>query len=118
MAPVEDVHSVYARLRREDPVHPVETPMGRSVFVSRFADVHAVLKDHETFSSRSNGDRGIGKSGGTPFAWRDTRQFGSRASSRVYEHNGDIPEDHVIHHQDEDPLNCDVTDQVGRSSSL
>ncbi len=59
MAPIEDVHSVYSRLRREDPVHKMETPFGESAFVSRFADVHTVLKDDETFSSRSNGDRGI-----------------------------------------------------------
>ena len=59
MEPVEDVHSVYARLRREDPVHRVDTPMASSVFVSRFSDVHAVLQDDETFSNRSNGDRGI-----------------------------------------------------------
>lgn len=60
MSPVEDVHSLYARLRREDPVHRMETPSRASVFVSRFADVSTVLKDHETFSSRSNGERGIG----------------------------------------------------------
>ena len=59
MEPIEDVHSVYARLRREDPVSRMETPMFKGFFVSRFADVHAVLKDDETFSSRSNGERGI-----------------------------------------------------------
>jgi cytochrome P450 len=59
MDPIEDVHSVYARLRREDPVHRLEAPLNAGVFVSRFADVHTVLKDDETFSSRSNGERGI-----------------------------------------------------------
>ena len=59
MDPIEDVHSVYARLRRGDPIQRMETPFGESVFVSRFADVHRVLKDDETFSNRSNGDRGI-----------------------------------------------------------
>jgi len=43
MAPIEDVHSLYARLRREDPVHRMETPSHPSVFVSRFAEVYAVL---------------------------------------------------------------------------
>ena len=59
MAPVEDVHSVYARLRSEDPVHWMKSPLYTGVFVSRFADVHTVLKDDESFSSRSNGERGI-----------------------------------------------------------
>jgi cytochrome P450 len=59
MAPIEDVHSVYAQLRKDDPVHWMKAPLSSGVFVSRFADVHTVLKDDETFSSRSNGERGI-----------------------------------------------------------
>ncbi|GAF79115.1 unnamed protein product, partial [marine sediment metagenome] len=59
MAPIEDVYSVYARLRREDPVHRMDTPLFKGFFVSRFADVHEVLKDDVSFSSRSNGERGI-----------------------------------------------------------
>ncbi len=60
MNPVEEVHGLYARLRREDPVHRMEVASRPTVFVSRFADVCAVLKDHETFSSRSSDERGIG----------------------------------------------------------
>jgi len=59
LEPIEDIHSVYARLRRDEPVRRIESPFFKGVFVSRLAEVHAVLRDDETFSSRSNGDRGI-----------------------------------------------------------
>jgi cytochrome P450 len=59
LEPVADPYSVYARLRREEPVRAIETPFFQGYFVSRFDDVRAILKDDELFSSRSNGERGI-----------------------------------------------------------
>ncbi|MGH7820018.1 MAG: cytochrome P450, partial [Candidatus Binatia bacterium] len=60
MAPIANPYPLYARLRREEPV--AEAWPGVSVFVSRYDDVHAILKDHERFSSGSNanGERGVG----------------------------------------------------------
>jgi cytochrome P450 len=46
----EDPYPTYQRLRDEDPVHHAETD---DIWViSRHADVHAVLRDDETFSNR------------------------------------------------------------------
>jgi cytochrome P450 len=59
MAPIEDPYSVYAELRRSEPVKRVETLFSKGYFVSRFEDVHTVLKHDEIYSSRSNGERGI-----------------------------------------------------------
>jgi cytochrome P450 len=58
MAPIADPYALYARLRREQPV--AEALPGVAVFVSRYDDVVAVLRDHDRFSSRSNAERGIG----------------------------------------------------------
>lgn len=60
MAPIADPYSLYARLRREEPVAEADRLPYPAVFVTRFDDVHAVLKDHQTFSNRSNAERGIG----------------------------------------------------------
>ena len=59
IAPIEDPYSLYAQLRREAPVKRMNYPARPTFFVSRFDDVHAVLKDHQGFSNRSN-ERGIG----------------------------------------------------------
>jgi cytochrome P450 len=59
IAPIEDPYSLYARLRREAPVKRMNFPARPTFFVSRFDDVHTVLKDHPRFSNRSN-ERGIG----------------------------------------------------------
>ncbi|MGH7338029.1 MAG: cytochrome P450, partial [Myxococcota bacterium] len=57
-APIADPYPLYVRARREAPV--VEILPGVSFFVSRYADVAAILRNHELFSSRSNAERGIG----------------------------------------------------------
>ncbi len=59
MSDVPDPYPAYARLRREDPVALLDLPLGPAFFVSRYADVAAVLRDNVLFSSRSNAD-GIG----------------------------------------------------------
>ena len=59
IAPIEDPYSLYAELRREAPVKRMNFPARPTYFVSRFDDVHAVFKDHQRFSNRSN-ERGIG----------------------------------------------------------
>ena len=60
MAPISDPYRLYARLRRELPIAEIGPRPHPGVFITRFDDVHRVLKDHETFSSRSNAERGIG----------------------------------------------------------
>ena len=59
MAPIADPYPLYARLRREEPVKEIGWSGHPSVFVTRFDDVHAILRNHELFSSRSNAERGI-----------------------------------------------------------
>lgn len=59
MSEVADPHSVYARLRAEDPVPLVDLPLQPGYLVTRYADVVRVLKDGTLFSSRANA-RGIG----------------------------------------------------------
>lgn len=59
MSPVRDVHSVYSRLRQEKPVLQVNSDLGESWLVTRYADVSRILQDAETFSSSGNA-RGIG----------------------------------------------------------
>jgi cytochrome P450 len=54
MSPVADPYSVHARLRREEPVKRLELPMGPGCMVTRYADVHAILTDAVTYSSRAN----------------------------------------------------------------
>lgn len=57
--PVPDPYPVYARLRREQPVVPLDGPMGANFYVTRYDDALAVLKNAKRFSSRGNA-RGIG----------------------------------------------------------
>lgn len=59
MSPIIDPHSVYKRLRDEQPVIPVNSMMGVSYMITRYDDVLMVLKDGKTFSARANA-RGIG----------------------------------------------------------
>lgn len=59
MSPVENVHPVYARLRREKPVEFISSELGDSFLVTRYQDVGRILRDAETFSSSANA-RGIG----------------------------------------------------------
>lgn len=59
MTEVADPHSVYARLRREDPLPLIDLPLQPGYFVTRYDDVVRVLKDATLFSSRANA-RGIG----------------------------------------------------------
>ncbi len=58
MSPVPDPYSVYRRLRREQPVLRIQSPMGEAFLITRYDDVLAVLKNAATFSSRANA-RGI-----------------------------------------------------------
>ncbi len=58
MAPIANPYALYARLRREQPV--ADALPGGAVFVSRYDDVVAILRDHDRFSSRSNAERGVG----------------------------------------------------------
>jgi cytochrome P450 len=74
MAPIEDPYSVYAELRRSDPVKRVETLFSKGYFVSRFEDVHTVLKHDEIYSSRSNGERGIALVMGRTIVGMDGRE--------------------------------------------
>lgn len=60
MSPIEDVHPVYAQLRREDRLPFVKSDLGDSWLVTRYDDVGRVLKDAETFSSQAN-SRGVGQ---------------------------------------------------------
>ena len=60
MAPIPDPYRLYARLRQKEPVAEIGPRPFSGVFVTRFDDVQAILKDHETFSNRSNAERGIG----------------------------------------------------------
>jgi cytochrome P450 len=59
MSPVADPYSVYAELRRREPVKRLELPMGPGYVVTRYADVHTILTDAATFSSHANAN-GIG----------------------------------------------------------
>jgi cytochrome P450 len=59
MSPVEDPYSIYAELRRNEPVKLLDLPMGPGWIVSRYDDVHTVLTDPLRFSSRANAN-GIG----------------------------------------------------------
>jgi cytochrome P450 len=59
MSPVRDVHSVYARLRRESPVEFVKSELGQTWLITRYDDVNRILHDAKTFSSAANA-RGIG----------------------------------------------------------
>ena len=74
MAPIEDPYSVYAELRRSEPVKRVETLFSKGYFVSRFEDVHTVLKHDEIYSSRSNGERGIALVMGRTIVGMDGRE--------------------------------------------
>jgi cytochrome P450 len=74
MAPIEDPYSVYAELRRSDPVKRVDTVFSKGYFVSRFEDVHTVLKHDEIYSSRSNGERGIALVMGRTIVGMDGRE--------------------------------------------
>lgn len=73
MSPVEDPYPVYARLREESPVLPVNTMMGVNYLVTRFDDVAMVLRDAGTFSSRANA-RGIGMVMGRTLLEMDGRE--------------------------------------------
>jgi cytochrome P450 len=54
MSPVADPYSAYSRLRRDEPVKRLDLPMGPGFVVTRYADVHTILTDAATFSSRAN----------------------------------------------------------------
>ncbi|MBJ19153.1 MAG: cytochrome P450 [bacterium] len=58
-AAIEDPYSLYARARRETPVLEVAGFGSPARFLMRFEDVQSALRDWETFSSVSNGERGI-----------------------------------------------------------
>jgi cytochrome P450 len=58
-APIENPYALYARARHTTPVLEV-VGFGRpAMMLTRFDDVQSALRDWETFSSASNGDRGI-----------------------------------------------------------
>jgi cytochrome P450 len=59
MSPIVDPYAVYKRLRAEQPAIPVNSIMGINYMITRYADVLAILKDGQAFSSRANA-RGIG----------------------------------------------------------
>jgi cytochrome P450 len=59
MSPVPDPYPIYKKLRDGQPVIPLNTIMGVTHMVTRYADVAAILKDGKLFSSRGNA-RGIG----------------------------------------------------------
>ncbi len=59
MSPVADPYSVYARLRRDDPLPLLDMPMGPAYLVTRYADVRAVLSDPVLYSSHANAN-GVG----------------------------------------------------------
>ncbi len=58
-APIENPYALYARARRETPVLEVAGFGSPAKFLTRFDDVQTALRDSETFSSASNGERGI-----------------------------------------------------------
>jgi len=58
-APIEDPYALYARARRETPVLTCSEAGLASYLVTRYDDVRLALRDHERFSSASNGERGI-----------------------------------------------------------
>lgn len=59
MSEVPDPYTVYARLRREEPVVLLDLPMAPGYMVTRYEDVTTVLKDAALYSSRANA-KGIG----------------------------------------------------------
>ena len=59
MSPVADPYSVYRRLRDQQPVISLRSPLGLTYMVTRYDDVLGVLKNTSLFSSRANA-RGIG----------------------------------------------------------
>lgn len=59
MSPIRDPYPVYHRLRHEQPVVHVESPMGTAYLVTRYDDVVGILKNTALYSSRAN-QRGIG----------------------------------------------------------
>ena len=59
MSPIVDPHTVYKRLRNEQPALAINTMMGQLYMITRYDDVLAILKDGKTFSSSANA-RGIG----------------------------------------------------------
>ena len=59
MSPVRDPYTVYRRLRHEQPVIQLESPMGTAYLVTRYDDVLGILKNPTAFSSQAN-QRGIG----------------------------------------------------------
>jgi cytochrome P450 len=59
MSPVRDPYPIYRRLRREQPVVHLQSPMGTAYLVTRYSDVLSLLKNTALFSSRANA-RGIG----------------------------------------------------------
>jgi cytochrome P450 len=59
MSAVPDPYPVYERLRRDEPVKCVGSPMGPVHMVTRYDDVLSVLKDGSLYSSRANA-KGIG----------------------------------------------------------
>jgi hypothetical protein len=48
MSPVRDVHSVYARLRRERPVEFIKSDLGETWLITRYDDVNRVLRERAT----------------------------------------------------------------------
>ncbi|MBI3784080.1 MAG: cytochrome P450 [Deltaproteobacteria bacterium] len=59
MSEVADPYSVYARLRRDEPVKLLDLPMQPGYVVTRYEHVVAVLRNAALFSSRANA-KGIG----------------------------------------------------------
>lgn len=59
MSPLRDPYPVYRRLRHEEPVTHVQSPMGTAYLVTRYDDVVTILKNTTLYSSRAN-QRGIG----------------------------------------------------------
>ena len=59
MSPVPDPYRIYRRLRREQPVLLLNSPMGVTYLVTRYDDVLAILKNAALYSSQANA-RGIG----------------------------------------------------------
>jgi cytochrome P450 len=74
MAPIANPYPLYARLRREEPVAELPARLYPGVFVTRFEDVHAVFRNHDLFSSRSNAERGIGLVMGRTLIGMDGRE--------------------------------------------
>jgi len=55
VSPVENPYPAYRRLRHEHPVMPVRTTFGEIAYlVTRYDDVHHVLRNDSVFSNRSN----------------------------------------------------------------